>query len=1446
MATPSHRRQPAKQWGRAEATLTTTSTAGRRTSSPLSCFFCSQRGHTLAGCKAFKEKPAEERLAWITEQKRCLTCFSRWHEEKACPKRKPCGVQGCRSHHHPIVHQEPQPASQATVAVSTTPRRSQANKTVLLRVAPVEVSGPAGTVKTYALFDEASTVTLIDAKLASEVGAVGPVQPLTTTWTNATSHTDRNSRSVNISIKGKECTESFQMTGVRTTNDLALPSQSIDIKTTARWPHLDSLPLEGMREATPQLLIGQDNYHLIVPRQIHEGPPNAPVATQTKLGWIVHGNTGQFRNRLEPQYTCAIFSKYADEPLHQLVKESFALDALGTSPLVSAARRSKDEERAQDILETTTKRTADGHRWETGLLWRDGIAQLPESRASAEHRLYGMEKKLRNDRNLADLYCSKIKEYVEKGYCRKLSGEEAASNPPRTWYLPHFCVTNPNKPGKLRLVFDAAAKSNGMSLNDALLAGPDLLQPLTSVLYTFRERPVAFGGDIREMFHQVKIMEKDTPAQRFLWRDMACSSPPEVYQMEVMIFGAVSSPCSAQFAKNVNAQRFADTLPEAVDAILKKHYMDDYLDSADTELEAIRRVKEVIHIHEQGGFEMRNWISSSRRVLQAIPEHLRARGDIDLSSGTALPTERTLGVRWNPNDDCFVFSLSPAMRKAADEETLMTKRHLLRTVMSVFDPVGFLTCFTVSARMILQDVWRAGIGWDDELPATLRQKWINWCAELLQVTQIKIPRCYFGREKPKGDVELHVFVDASEKAYAAVAYLRASSDTDEHTTAFVSSRARVSPLKPVSIPRLELQAAVMGSRLANTVKQEHDLAINRTVFWSDSMTVLLWIRSDAHHYRPFVAHRIGEICEHTDPDAWRWVPSKDNPADLATRGARVGDLTPDSPWFKGPSFLAQDECDWPQKSAPASNSATVAASAAAEMKKLFIGTTSSNAAQPFHTSSLPDCKRFSSFTRLVRTTAWVLRFVQVLRSRVRKQPVTFRRLTADELAQAERLLVAQSQAESFPEEKRALNDGKAIGAASRLVQLHPVLDDGGLIRAKGRVFKAEALDQEARQPVILDNRHPLTALVIQQLHADGGHHGQERLINELRQRYWVLKTRSTVRKVTQACQVCKIQRAKPKAPEMAALPQCRLTPYVRPFTFTGMDYFGPMTVTVGRRHEKRYGVLFTCMTTRAVHLEIAASLTTDSAISAVRRLISRRGKPKEIFSDNGTNFRGADAELRRALQVDADTLGGELAGRAITWRFNPPAAPHMGGAWERLVRSVKVALRSQLKDSAPKEEVLHTFLCEAEAMVNSRPLTHVSIDADDEEALTPFHFLIGTSSIAGVAAPGVFTPTDAITRKQWRISQQMADKFWRRWLREYLPTLTRRTKWCQPVEPVQVNDVVIIVDSSLPRGRWPKGLVTAVHPGDDGVVRVVDVRTTNGGFRRPVTQVAKLDVRRVE
>jgi len=290
-----------------------------------------------------------------------------------------------------------------------------------------------------------------------------------------------------------------------------------------------------------------------------------------------------------------------------------------------------------------------------------------------------------------------------------------------------------------------------------------------------------------------------------------------------------------------------------------------------------------------------------------------------------------------------------------------------------------------------------------------------------------------------------------------------------------------------------------------------------------------------------------------------------------------------------------------------------------------------------------------------------------------------------------------------------------------------------------------------------------------------------------------------------------------------------------------MDYFGPLSVTIGRRHEKRYGVLFTCLSTRAVHIEIAASLSTDSTIMAIRRMIGRRGCPQQLHSDNGTNLRGADTELRKALmELDQQRITQEMTSRGIDWKFIPPSAPHMGGAWERLVRSVKVALGSTLNERSPKEEVLQTLFVEAEYIVNSRPLTHVSLDPDDLEALTPNHFLLGSSS--GNVVPGVFTDSDLHLRKLWRQGQRLADCFWRRWIKEYLPILTRRTKWLKPVEDLKVGDLVFIADGDLPRNQWPRGLVTSTFPGQDGVVRVVEVKTNTGSYRRPVVKICKLDV----
>jgi hypothetical protein len=312
---------------------------------------------------------------------------------------------------------------------------------------------------------------------------------------------------------------------------------------------------------------------------------------------------------------------------------------------------------------------------------------------------------------------------------------------------------------------------------------------------------------------------------------------------------------------------------------------------------------------------------------------------------------------------------------------------------------------------------------------------------------------------------------------------------------------------------------------------------------------------------------------------------------------------------------------------------------------------------------------------------------------------------------------------------------------------------------------------------------------------------------------------------------------------MAPLPPQRLTPFVKPFLYTGVDLFGPMQVTVGRRVELRYGVLFTCLVMRAIHLELARDLSTDSFLICLRNFLNRRGKVAEIWSDNGTNFRGAARELKRSfLEVLGDPdVDGELTKHRISWHFITPGSPHHGGAWERMIAVVKKVLLMLLHARAPKPETLYSFLVEAENIINSRPLTHVAIDSQSQEALTPNHFLLGESN--GMPSPCLIDKSDELSPKQWRYSQLLANHFWSRWIKEYLPDITRRTKWFKRSKPLAVGDLVFIVDGGAARNTWKRGMVSGVVMGRDGQVRSASVRMPDGKIlSRPITRLAALDV----
>ena len=375
--------------------------------------------------------------------------------------------------------------------------------------------------------------------------------------------------------------------------------------------------------------------------------------------------------------------------------------------------------------------------------------------------------------------------------------------------------------------------------------------------------------------------------------------------------------------------------------------------------------------------------------------------------------------------------------------------------------------------------------------------------------------------------------------------------------------------------------------------------------------------------------------------------------------------------------------------------------------------------------------------------------------------------------------------------------------------------------------------------MIIPQDHQLCRLVIMDCHKKLNHEGTEHVRNELRLLYWIPHSRSTVRKVLNDCSLCKRRRVKPQPPLMPSLPKDRLQ-VAAPFSKVGVDYFGPVTVKHLRKQEKRHGCLFTCLVTRAVHLEVAKSLETDSFINALRRFIARRGPPSDIYSDNGTNFVGADRELKQSLeQWNQSQIADYLSQKDIQWHFNPPASPHFGGIWERLVQSCKKALKVVLHGQVVTDEVLETVFAETEALVNSRPLTEVSSDDSSLEAITPNHFLISRAN--PVLPCGVFSDKEISSKKRWRQVQVVVDHVWSRWLKEYLPALIGRKKWNLPTHNLIVGDLVSVVDEKTQRGDWPLAHVRRIFPGKDDTIRVCEVKTKYGLYKKPVAKLALLE-----
>ncbi|XP_065089395.1 uncharacterized protein LOC135710676 [Ochlerotatus camptorhynchus] len=630
--------------------------------------------------------------------------------------------------------------------------------------------------------------------------------------------------------------------------------------------------------------------------------------------------------------------------------------------------------------------------------------------------------------------------------------------------------------------------------------------------------------------------------------------------------------------------------------------------------------------------------------------------------------------------------------------------------MGIFDLLGLLSVFLVHGKILLQDQWRAGLQWDEKLPEAIFDRWIRWTGLFRKIGDLRIPRCYFKKATTQtyDQLQLHIFVDASEAAFSAVAYFRVVNAEGKAECTIVAAKTKVTPLKPLSIPRLELKAAVLGSRLMSFVQEGHNVEVKRRFLWSDSATVLAWLRADHRRYKQYVACRIGELLSTTDIAEWRWVPSKLNPADAATKWGKNPCPEVTDVWFRGPEYLRLPENEWPKQTKELVQPKE-------ELRPCFVIQGSTIPA------TIVDFCRFSRWSRLLGTVAYVHRFVDNCRRRRRGEETQSSYLSQDKLKKAKNTLMQMVQWEEYPEEMNLiLGRNMELHKTSVLYQLTPTVDQYRVLRVGGRTGAAPHTTFDAKFPVILPRKHPVTSLIVDDFHRAFRHRNSETVVNEVRQFYYISRLRTVVKQLAAACQWCKLAKATPKVPQMAPLPMARLSSFTRPFTYVGIDLFGPLSVKVGRTTAKRCICLFTCLTTRAVHVEVAYSLSTPSCVKCIRRFVCRRGTPAKIYTDNGTNFQGAENLLRKQIKEIHDGLAATFTNTDTKWIFIPPGAPHMGGAWERMVRSIKTAMQiAYNNDRKLDDEGLETLVVEAEGIVNSRPLTYLPLDAEEGEATEP-------------------------------------------------------------------------------------------------------------------------------
>nr|CAH7768785.1 unnamed protein product [Callosobruchus chinensis] len=1152
------------------------------------------------------------------------------------------------------------------------------------------------------------------------------------------------------------------------------------------------------------ILIGADLYYEVLRVGMISLGHKGPVIHKTCFGWVVCGPM----SRPASEIACH-FSQNLN--CGTSLQKFWEIEEISTKPAWS-----NEEQACEDHFVKTTERNTEG-RFVVSMPMKLPTTKLGDSLAGAKKRFLSLESKLTKNDCLRKMYCDFMEEYAKLGHMErvKVTGNELC------YYMPHNGILREDSlTTKLRVVFDASAPtSSGFSLNHLQMAGPTIQQELLNILLRFRQHKYVVAADIAKMYRQALVQPNERPLQRILWRKNP-EDELEVWQLNTVTYGTKSASFMAIRCIFQMANENAELHPEICEIIKSDFYVDDLLTGADSIVEATNICKGVRDILNQGCFELRKFYSNDDEVLKSVVND--ACDDKTVIHFGENENAKTLGIIWCPKSDVLQYKINQDQHNHK-----VTKRSILSGIAQIFDPIGLLSPCIIQMKILMQRLWLEKLTWDELVPAHISAHWNKFFTDLTVLNDLRIHRRVLCDSAER--IEMHGFSDASEAAYGGCIYLRSTNAKGETFVSLLCAKTKVAPLKTVSLPRLELLGALVLARLAKKVRESLRLRIDKSVFWSDSTIVLSWLKTPPNKLKSFVSNRVSEIQQLTASDCWRHVSSGDNPADLLSRGVGPKEIAGSDIWWHAPRWLRESESCWPCKNVCVAN--------VPDMRKEVTAFVS------VHDDDI--LNRFSSLNKLQRVTAWMIRFAENCKTKRMNALRVSNHLSVGEIKDAAFRLTKISQHLWYKSELGRLREGKPLKYNSKVLNLKPFIDDCGILRVGGRLEQAK-FAFEKKHPIILSDECALSRLIVEDAHKKLFHAGPRHVLAVIREEYWIIGGRRLCNKVISKCIVCYRYRAKALTPIMASLPEQRLNPRLS-FQVTGVDYAGPFMIKDrsgrGCRLSKAYACLFICFTVKVVHLELVTDLSKDAFISALRVFVARRGKPSQIFSDNGTNFVASSSELRELggfICKNKDELEKSVHNEGIDWRFIPPRSPHFGGLWEAGVKSIKHHLRRVLKDNHFTFEQFYTILVQVEAILNSRPISPLSESVEDLNPLTPSHFLVGRPLMAVPDADVSTVPVNRLSLYQH--IQQLVQHIWSRWSKEYVSELQVRTKWKVNQHSLQKGVLVLKKDDQQPPLRWKLGRVEEIHPGKDGIVRVATLRTHEGLIRRSCSRICPLPV----